>query len=257
MFGVPSFIEEWSHQPELRKWLATRSGVLFGGGTLDKESGDSMISEGIQLFTGYGLTEAGVVNPLLPKQSLGYDWDHFTFAKNVKPELIPQGDGTFELVLLATPFNNPSVINTKIRGEDAYATSDLIVPHPTKEGLWKVYGRCDDQIMHSSGEKTNPGPLESILNQDPLVQSSVIFGRGQFQAGALIQPAKEWQFDPEMDQDRVGEFRNKIWPTVERMNEFAPQHTRLFHEVHILYSSLDLLTITFPIHIIANLKAIS
>ena len=53
----------------------------------------------------------------------------------------------------------PNVYNTKIDGIDAFATSDLLTPHPTKQGFWKVIGRTDDQIMHSTGEKTNPGPL--------------------------------------------------------------------------------------------------
>lgn len=37
-------------------------------------------------------------------------------------------------------------------------------PHPTRKGLWKVVGRVDDQIMHSTGEKTNPGPLGEYLS---------------------------------------------------------------------------------------------
>lgn len=53
----------------------------------------------------------------------------------------------------------PNVINTQMDGIDGYATSDLLSPHPTKPRFWKVVGRTDDQIMHSTGEKTNPGPL--------------------------------------------------------------------------------------------------
>lgn len=55
--------------------------------------------------------------------------------------------------------HHPVVFNTQVDGKDAYATSDLLLPHPTKPGLWKIYGRKDDQIMLSTGEKTNPGPL--------------------------------------------------------------------------------------------------
>lgn len=129
-----------------------------------------------------------------------------------------------------------------------YATRDLIVQHPEKPGLWKIYGRIDDQIMHSTGEKvgsinnlwdrhiyscttkTNPTPLgayssvinlyrysivlclplEAMMNHDPLVLSSVIFGRGQFNAGILIDPAPDHKFDP-MDTTKLEEFRNRIW----------------------------------------------
>ncbi len=47
----------------------------------------------------------------------------------------------------------PSVFNTTIDGVPAYATGDLLTPHPTKPHFWKIFGRVDDQIMHSTGEK--------------------------------------------------------------------------------------------------------
>lgn len=47
----------------------------------------------------------------------------------------------------------PCVFNTKLDGVDAYATSDLLSPHPTKHDYWKIFGRVDDQLMHSTGEK--------------------------------------------------------------------------------------------------------
>lgn len=37
--------------------------------------------------------------------------------------------------------------------QDAYATNDLFIPHPTIPGLWKLVGRKDDQITLSTGEK--------------------------------------------------------------------------------------------------------
>lgn len=52
-----------------------------------------------------------------------------------------------------TIFLCPAVHNRTINGEQAYATSDLFIQHPTKKGFWKVFGRTDDQIMHSTGEK--------------------------------------------------------------------------------------------------------
>ncbi len=49
--------------------------------------------------------------------------------------------------------------NIKIGDREAYATTDLVVPHPTKPGMWKIVGRIDEQIILSNGEKTNPLPL--------------------------------------------------------------------------------------------------
>ncbi len=46
-------------------------------------------------------------------------------------------------------------MNHSVSGVGAYDTSDVLSPHPTKPGYWKVYGRADDQIMHSNGEKVS------------------------------------------------------------------------------------------------------
>jgi hypothetical protein len=100
---------------------------------------------------------------------VGYDWDYFKFPELVTAELIPYGNNTFELVMVvgtfpqyssapltffqSNEFCRPCVLNTQVGGTDAYATSDLLVPHPVKSGYWKVYGRADDQIVHNTGEK--------------------------------------------------------------------------------------------------------
>jgi hypothetical protein len=57
-----------------------------------------------------------------------------------------------------------------------------------------------------------------------------MFGRGKFHAGILIEPTPGHKFDP-TDVERLSQFRNEIWPTVEKANEFAPQHSRVFKEV--------------------------
>ncbi len=50
--------------------------------------------------------------------------------------------------------------------------------------------------------------VEAILVQDPHVHACLMFGRGRFQNGVLIQPKE--QFDPS-DEAKLEEFRNKIW----------------------------------------------
>lgn len=59
----------------------------------------------------------------------------------------------FSVSRQSSKYYTPSVLNTMHEGIPAYATSDLVAPHPTKPNYWKVYGRADDQLMHSTGEK--------------------------------------------------------------------------------------------------------
>ncbi|THV07008.1 acetyl-CoA synthetase-like protein [Dendrothele bispora CBS 962.96] len=230
IFCVPSFIEAWAKKPEYVQWLSTRNGVLYGGGPLNKEAGDLLTKHGVSIYILYGSTEGGIMSPIIPARgSPGYDWNYFTFPALVTPEMIPSGDGSYEFVMVSNTICQPSVINTNVNGVPAYATSDLMLPHPTKEGYWRIFGRTDDQIMHNTGEKTNPGPLENMMNQDPHVKASVMFGRGQFHAGIIVEPRNQFTFDPS-DEEKLSQFRNQVWPTVEKMNNFAPQHSRLFKE---------------------------
>ena len=48
------------------------------------------------------------------------------------------------------------------------------------------------------------------MKKDPRVAASVMFGRGRFQAGILVEPRAEFAFDP-VDEVALAEFRNEIW----------------------------------------------
>ncbi|KAF8908295.1 acetyl-CoA synthetase-like protein [Mucidula mucida] len=232
VFCVPSFIEAWSKREECVNWLSSRvGGAMYGGGPLNKEVGDYLTSKGVRICTLYGSSECGIMNPMLPDpKQVGRDWEYFKFIGCISPHMEPYGNGLFELVMLESDSCSPSIINTQICGTRAFRTSDLFMQHPTKPDFWRVFGRSDDQIVHSTGEKTNPSPLENILNQDAYVSASVMFGRGKFQAGVVIEPKEPYRFDPS-DRSEVERFRNLVWPTVERMNGFAPQHSRIFKEM--------------------------
>lgn len=242
IFTVPSFVEAWSNNPAYVKQLVEIDGVMFGGGPLNKRVGDFLVSQNVTLFNLYGSTEAGVLSPIVPA-GFNFEWDYIRISAFANVAFVPMEEGKSELVVVPGDANMPSVFNHVYEGVQAYATSDLFEPHPTKSGYWKVYGRTDDQIMHSTGEKTNPGPLEAILNQDSHVRASLMFGRGQFQAGILVDPKPECRFDPTDDQ-KLAEFRNVIWPSIEKMNAFAPQHSRVFKEMIIVSSASKPFTFT-------------
>ncbi|KAK0499792.1 hypothetical protein EDD18DRAFT_1460649 [Armillaria luteobubalina] len=236
VFCAPYVLEAWSHKSECIEWLSTRSGMLYGGGPLNKEVGDHLASRGVSMFVLYGSTECGIVTPVLPVKASDC-WNYFEFSKFTTPKMVASGPDLFEFIAVKNMFSEPSVINTNVDGADGFATSDLLTPHPTKPGYWKVIGRKDDQIVHNTGKKTNPGPLgmfpQSMLNQDPHVLAAVMFGHGKPQVGVLIEPGPQFSFDP-VDKSKLVEFRNLIWPTVKKINQIAPQHSRLFKEMIIV-----------------------
>ncbi|TFK21458.1 acetyl-CoA synthetase-like protein [Coprinopsis marcescibilis] len=235
IMSVPSIIEGWAAISECVKWLATRTALSFGGGSLGDNVGNYLANEGVNIVNVYGSTECGCMSTLLTKGKPKEDWNYMTFSGGMMPEFVLYEKGIYEVVIMSQPLCKLLVTNTTVRGTGAYATSDLVVPHPTKPGLWRIFGRCDDQIVHSTGEKTNPVALESLLSQDPHIAAALVFGHKQFQAGILVEPKSFGAFDPN-DENRLAEFRNKIWPTVQKVNAFAPQHSRIFKEMIIVTS---------------------
>ncbi|KAF8869841.1 hypothetical protein CPB85DRAFT_1356315 [Mucidula mucida] len=232
---VPAFPEAWSKDAEKVRWLSSCAGVISGGGGFNYEIGQYLRSQGVKIIPCMDReTETGAISVFMPEACP--EFEYFRLAAYISPHFIAQGhDDAFELVLKAGTLVSPVVVNTRVDNVDAYATSDLLQPHPTRHGFWRVFGRRDDQIMHSTGEKTNAGPLESILNQDRNVLSCVVFGRGKPQAGVLVDPIPTLSIDSN-DSAALEEFRTRIWPTVQRMNEYAPQHSRIFKEMIIVAS---------------------
>jgi len=48
------------------------------------------------------------------------------------------------------------------------------------------------------------------MMKDPRIRAAVMFGQGKFNAGVIIDPIPEFQFDP-CDKHKFAEFRNLIW----------------------------------------------
>lgn len=46
-----------------------------------------------------------------------------------------------------------AVSNTIVGTGKGYDSNDLVICHPSNPKLMKIYGRADDQLMHSTGEK--------------------------------------------------------------------------------------------------------
>ncbi|VDC04878.1 unnamed protein product [Peniophora sp. CBMAI 1063] len=239
--AVPSLIEEWWQDPTKATQLASRvKRIAYGGSPLNKSVGDVIHSQGIVLDCWYGTTETGPLCFLMDSaDGRPEEWEYFRLpsAKLATFKLMPQGDqeGLFELFLMAGERFGPSVFNVTLDGNSGYAIGDLIQEHPLHKGYFKLHGRADEQIILSTGEKTNPVPLERILTQDPNIHVAVLFGRGRFMNGALVQPVNS--FDPS-DAAKVADFRNLVWPTVNAMNTYAPAHSRLLKEM-ILVASPD------------------
>lgn len=62
--------------------------------------------------------------------------------------------------------------------------------------------------MLSTGEKTNPGPMESIIRGHPDVKNAIYFGRGRFHNGVLIELNQPHNISTNAD---LSDMRNRVW----------------------------------------------
>ncbi|KAH0588812.1 Polyketide synthase HetM [Termitomyces sp. J132] len=229
LVAPPTFCQIWAPLPEAVKYLKTLKYVIYGGGPLAPKMGNLLVEAGVILHATYGGTEFGMNTRFAPPINKDVkDWEYMQFNDHMNTRWVPQGDGTFELQFLS--HNEHQTMVNNLPDVDGYATSDLWRPHPTKKGLWKIVGRIDDVIIHSSGEKTVPAPMETIVISSPLVRGALIFGRERDQTGILIEPNTEIEIDVE-DHAQLALLRNQLWPTIEEANSIAPAHSRIFKEM--------------------------
>ncbi|KAF5351577.1 hypothetical protein D9758_007202 [Tetrapyrgos nigripes] len=229
---VPTFLEELSQDSERVKVLSKFLSVAYGGGPLGTDTGDMLVKAGVKIVPMYGQTESGIISQCFPSGPEPLGWQWMRLSEHLSPAFVPYGnqENLFQLVLKKCSTHTPAVLNTAIDGVPALDTFDLVQQHPQNPNLIQIYGRADDQIVHSTGEKTNPVPIEAILAKDPNVASAIMFGRSKFHAGVIISPSPNIKFDPH-GVAKLAEYRTLIWPTVQKANQFAPAHSKIFKEM--------------------------
>uniref|UniRef100_A0A0W0G571 Putative acetyl-CoA synthetase-like protein n=1 Tax=Moniliophthora roreri TaxID=221103 RepID=A0A0W0G571_MONRR len=229
VLSFPNLLESWAADPEKVEGLKKVKRAIFTGSLLNKEIGDYLASQGVQLAPFYGLAEAGVVGSFIPAPQ-GMDWEYFPLTAHSGGVFVDRGDDLHELMIVEQPFKRLSLSNSTFGDARAYATRDSFVEHPSKSGYWKVCGRFDDRIVHPSGEKTNPVLMEQIIGTDPQVKSAIVFGNGRNQTGVLIQLEDLSVFDPD-DRAMLMNFRQYIQPKVNDANRIAASYSRIFPEM--------------------------
>ncbi|KAJ3918426.1 acetyl-CoA synthetase-like protein [Lentinula edodes] len=230
---VPAMLQIWSRSDSDIDVLRSLEIVIFAGGPLPPAIGDHLVSKKVHICSVYGGTEFGCVTTLKLTEDRN-EWQWHRFSEEIEISWLPQGDGTFECRFLAVDSHALAVEN--MSNPRGYATSDLFVPHPTKQGLWKIVGRVDDVVVLSTGEKCVPAPMENTLLMSPLIQGVVMFGRQRDQPGVLIEPSPGNEIEVD-DPEQVSNYRNKIWQVwsvIEEGNRLVPAYSRIYKETILI-----------------------
>jgi long-chain acyl-CoA synthetase len=127
---------------------------------------------GVILFPGYGLTESANLvsgNPEYAQypSSVGFPYANQEL-KIVDDELWLKGDNLF------SGYYNEPLENESSFSDGWFKTGDLA--RIDENGLLYITGRIKDIIIFSNGENVSPLYLESLVNNLPFVQDSLVYG---------------------------------------------------------------------------------
>ena len=217
VFLPPAIVDQIVQEPDGLELAQGLDFLAFAGGPLTASTGD-YLSKMTDVCPFYGSTELGHGRSLVP---LREDWSYLEFQHSFGVDMQVSIEGAFELVLHQQPHGKTHrMLDNNFPDFKEFRTRDLFKPHPTKPNLWTFYGRLDDIIVLSNGEKFNPVPMEGIILGHPSLTGALIVGQGRFQPALLLEP-KNSIFTTKMMIDDV-------WPFVEKANLKAPVQARIF-----------------------------
>ena len=226
LYLPPSIAEQLLMEPGGLEFFRGLDFLCYTGGPFSPNAGE-LLSKVTELCPLYGSTEAFQVPQLAPSAE---DWAWMEWNPHFKVQMQPSGDeaGAFELVLFADDSTKTiSALNHNMPGVMEYRTKDLFKQHPQKPSLWQYYGRRDDIIVLSNGEKFNPVPMELQLQAFPQLSGALILGQGRSLATLLVEPK------PDLSSNERAELGRTIWPSVENANRLLPAQGRILRQ-HII-----------------------
>ncbi|KAI1478995.1 acetyl-CoA synthetase-like protein [Daldinia eschscholtzii] len=217
----PAIIEQILIEPNGVNFFKGLEFLAYSGAPFNQANG-AKLSEVVELISPFGSTETYPIPQLaLPRE----DWAWKEFNPFIKHEmqLFDSEEGTFELVLFADETTkDTAAIYHNLPGVGEFHTKDLFTRHPDKPTLFKYYGRKDDIIVLSNGEKFNPIPLELSVQSHPAVKGALVTGNRRTQAALLVEPQ-----EPALTEEEKNRFLSELWPHLEKSNLLVPGQGRI------------------------------
>ncbi|KAB5533376.1 hypothetical protein GE09DRAFT_1250624 [Coniochaeta sp. 2T2.1] len=172
------------------KWIAVLRKLAyaaFGEGSLPTNMGNKLADSGVLLCNAIGSTES-VISSLAQ-------------------------------VTVLTCLQNGSI---PFYWLNEWSTIDTFKPHPTVADHWIYYGRLDNIIVFSNGEKLNPVNMEDMVACHPRLKVALVVGQGQFQPAMILEPAT-----PLADADEEAKLVDGVLGTMKKANKATVAHGRI------------------------------
>jgi|GEM_PF-64860 len=201
--------------------------IMSGGVVLPEDLGEYFQGKGVNVIQGEGMTDVGGAIFLGdPKKR---DWRTLRVIPGMNADFvsIPGLEGK-ELVLDNSPTVTAGYLNNEEATKDVFKepgrfhTGDLF---QEVEGGYVYVGRNDEIFAHTTGEKTNPLPIEMALEDSPLIQRAALVGHLRPYNIAIVQPnyaafkGKQWV-----------DIEEAIWGLFEHVNQHFLDYSRTRRE---------------------------
>lgn len=131
---------------------------------------------------------------------------------------IAQDYNNYELHFLSTDL----FISPDFATNDIISTGDLFLEKPVGSGYFVIQGRKDDVLVHTTGEKTNPLPIELAIQEHSIVKHAVVLGHQRLCCSTLIELNTE-----EACQYEFRSIEEQVLEAVKTANNKAPTHSRI------------------------------
>lgn len=210
---APSILVDLSKNPAYLENVKGLKFVMYGGGPLPKNAGDTIRKEtGTSILSLLGTTET----MLLPLEaSAQEEWDYHSFSPCLGAEFRHWRADLYELVIVRDPkLELSQAAFATLPSLQEFSPGDIYSGHPSKKGLWRYSGRIDDVIVFINGEKLNPITMEGIVESHNGVNSALIFGTGRLRSGLLLEMKQ-----PPSPGTEATRLLESIWPSVELANQ--------------------------------------
>ncbi|KAI0809655.1 hypothetical protein GGR55DRAFT_689386 [Xylaria sp. FL0064] len=230
----PVILEYMSQSPSGIQALLPLKMVFFGGGELATPAGNELVKHGVTLVNSYAATEFSPFTNYVTK--VPELWQYFLIDSDtigIDWRLLDGYDDVYKLVFARQ--STHAGLQTcfyALPDEQEMDTKDLFKRHPTLKDHWLYYGRSDNILVLSSGEKLNPVNTESMIECHPLVKGALVVGSGRFQTALFIEPAT-----PPASREQAKELIESVWPTIISANEETAAHGRLAKDFIIITST--------------------
>ncbi len=212
--------------------------VISGGAPIDKKIEQGFRDLGIEVATGYGVTET---SPVIAAQtstakipgSVG------VAMPNVNIEIINKDENQIGEIIVSGPnvmlgyYKDEEKTNEVLKDGHFY-TGDL--GYIDAKGNLFITGRKKDMIVLKNGKKIFPDEIETVVNRLEIVKESMVFGLPDKNDPSDIQVAIKIVYDDNIRKKEYAgltdeEFREKIWGEIKKINQTFPMYKYIKHMI--------------------------